>query len=67
MRTGLPSCCEGILGIPLELVQGNQDLSGAEGQLGVLFPCSRIRGVPLEIQLLTQASFCGVRGSWDSS
>ena len=43
-ETGLPSCCEGILGIPLEPVQGNQDLSGAEGELGVLFPSSRICG-----------------------
>ena len=29
-ESGLPSCCEGILSVPLELVQGNQDLSGAE-------------------------------------
>ena len=65
--TGLLSCCEGILGVPLELVQGNQDLSGAEGELGVLFPGSRIRGVPLKIQAVTQASSCGVRGSWDNS
>ena len=49
-ESGLLSCCEGILSVPLELVQGNQDLSGAEGELGVLFPFSRIRGVPLEIQ-----------------
>ena len=48
-------------------MQGNQDFSGAEGELGILFPCSRIRGVPLEIQLVTQASSCGSRGSWDSS
>ena len=32
-----------------------------------LFPCSRIHGVPLKTQLLTQASSCGARGSWDSS
>ena len=37
-----------ILGVPLESVQGIQDLSGAEGELGVLFLCSRICGVPLE-------------------
>ena len=49
-ESGLPSCCEGILGVSLEQVQGNQDLSGAEGELGVLFPFSRIRGVPLKIQ-----------------
>ena len=48
-------------------MQGNQDLSGAEGELSVLFPRSRILGVPLEIQLVTQASSCGARGSWDSS
>ena len=60
-RTGLPSCCEGILGVPLEPVQGTQDLSGTDGQLSVLFPCSRIRGVPLEFQLVTQATFCGSR------
>ena len=49
-ESGLPSCCEGILGVPLEQVQGNQDLSGAEGELVVLFPCSRIRGVPDSIR-----------------
>ena len=38
-ETGLPSCCEGILEVPLEPVQGNQDLSRAEGELSVLFPC----------------------------
>ena len=48
-ESGLPSCCEGFLGASLEQVQRNQDLSGAEGELGVLFRCSRIRGVPLEI------------------
>ena len=37
-ETGLPSCCEGILGVALGLVQGNQDLSRAEGAVGVLFP-----------------------------
>ena len=34
-ETGLPSCCEGILGVALGLVQGNQDLSQAEGALSV--------------------------------
>ena len=48
-ETGLSSCCEGTLGVPLEPVQGNQDLSGVEGELGILFPCSRILGFPLEI------------------
>ena len=65
--TGLPSCCEGILGVPLDSLQGNQDLSGAEGEISVLIPCSRIRGIPLEIQVVIQASSCGERGSWDSS
>ena len=37
-ETGLPSCCVGILWLPLEPVKGNQDLSRAEGALGVLFP-----------------------------
>ena len=36
-ETGLPSYCEGILGAPLEPVQWNEDLSRAEGALGVLF------------------------------
>ena len=65
--TGLPSFCEEILSDPLEPVQGNQDLSGAEGELGFLFPCSRICWVPLEIQSVTQTSSCGASGSWDSS
>ena len=65
--TVLPYCCEGILDVPLDTVQWYQDLSGAEGKLGLLFPYSRIRGVPLKIQLRTQASSCGARGSWDSS
>ena len=65
--SGLPSCCEGILGVPLEPAQGNWDLSQADGKQDVLFHCSRIRGVPLEIQLMRQASSFGVRGSWDSS
>ena len=46
---GLPSCCEGILSVPLEPAKGNQDLSRAEGELSVLFPCSRVHRVPLEI------------------
>ena len=37
-ETNLPSCCEGILEVPLEPVQGNQDLSRTEGALGVLYP-----------------------------
>ena len=37
-ESGLPSCCEGIFSVPWEPVQGNQDLSRAEGALGVLFP-----------------------------
>ena len=30
-ETGLPSCCEGILGVPLKPVQGNQHLSRTRG------------------------------------
>ena len=48
--TSLLSCCEGILGVPLELGQGNQDLFQVEGDLGDLFPCSRISGVSLEFE-----------------
>ena len=36
-ETGLPTCCEGILEVPLEPVQGNQDLSRAEGYSGSFF------------------------------
>ena len=46
----LPSCCAGILGVTLELVQGNQDLSRVEGEFVVLSPCSRSCGIPLKIQ-----------------
>ena len=66
-RSCSPSCSEGTLGVPLKLAQGDPDLSRADGKLDVLFHCSRIRGVPLEIQLVRQASSCGVRGSWVSS
>lgn len=30
-ESGLPLCCEGILAVPLESVQGNQALSHVEG------------------------------------
>ena len=49
-ESGLPSCCEGILGVSLEPVQGNEDLSRVGGELGVLSPCNRIHRVPLESQ-----------------
>ena len=52
----LPSCCEGILGVPFESVQGNQTLSRVEGELGVLSTCSRNQQVPLEFQKVRQAS-----------
>ena len=48
-KSNLHASCEGILGVPLEPLQGNQDLSRVEWELGVLFPCSRILEVPLEI------------------
>ena len=34
---GTPSCCEGILGVPLEPMQGNQELFRAEGELVSFF------------------------------
>ena len=40
-ETDLPSCCEGILGIPFESVQGNQAFSGVEGEFSVLSNCGR--------------------------
>jgi len=40
-------CCEGILRVPLESVQGNQALSRVEAELGVLLTCGRNRRVPL--------------------
>ena len=50
-RVRPPSICDGVLQIvPLDPLKGYQDLSRAERDLGVLFPCSRIHGVPLEIQ-----------------
>ena len=52
----LPSCCEGILRVPFESVQGNQTLFQVEGELGVLSTCSRNQRVPLEFQKVRQAS-----------
>ena len=49
-ESDLPSYCEEIPGVPLEPMQGYQDLSRVEWELGFRFPCSRIGGVPLEIQ-----------------
>ena len=45
----LPIMFKAIVGVALELVQGNQDLFQNEGELSVLFPCSRIGQDPLEI------------------
>ena len=45
--SNLPLCCEGILGVPLESVQGNQVVSRVEAELGVLLTCGRNRRVPL--------------------
>ena len=50
-----PSCCEGKLGIPFELLQWNQALSRFEGGIGVLSTSSRKLGVPLKVQLVRQA------------
>ena len=46
----LPSCCEGILGVPFESVQGNQALSHVEGEFGVLLTWGRNSRVSLEFQ-----------------
>ena len=35
-ESNLPSCCEGILGVPYEPAQGYQALSQVEEDLGVL-------------------------------
>ena len=66
-ESGLPSCCEGILGVLLESVQGIQDLSGAEGELGVLFSLQQDPWGSIRDSIGEMASSCGVRGSWDSS
>ena len=58
-----PSCCEGILGVPIKLMQGNKALSLVEGEFGVLSSCGRNLGVlelngksPLSYQIATQTS-----------
>ena len=69
------------LGLPIKVQLGNHASSGVEAwnsaflsscqrafrPLVILFPFRRICRVPFEIQLVTQASSCGVRGSCDSS
>ena len=52
----LPSCFEGKLGIPFESLQWNQALSRVEGDIGVLSTSSRNLGIPLEVQMVRQAS-----------
>ena len=49
-ESGFPPCSEEFLGVVLEPVLGNQDLSRFEGELSVFSPCSRSRRVPLKVQ-----------------
>ena len=56
-ESDLPLCCEGILGVSLESVQGNQALFGTEGDLSVLLIFSRNGRVPLKSN----------QGNWSSS
>ena len=58
-----PSCCEGILRVPIKLMQGNKALSLVEGEFGVLSSCGRNLGVLelngkslLSYQIATQTS-----------
>ena len=46
----LPSYCEGILGVTIELLQGNPALSLVEWGLCVLSTCGRTHGVPLQFE-----------------
>ena len=48
--------------IPLESLQGNQVLSRVEREFSVLLTCGKILGVPLNFQLVRQASSLGARG-----
>ena len=46
----LPSCCEGLLWVPFESVQGNQFLARVEVELSVVSTRGRNHGVPLKFQ-----------------
>ena len=46
----LRSCSEGILGVPFEVVKGNQALSRNKEEIGVLSSCSSNSRVLLEFQ-----------------
>ena len=50
MLSVLPSCCELILRIAFESLQGNQALSRVDGDIGVFSNCGRTPGVPLAFQ-----------------
>ena len=46
----LPTCCERMLMVPFELVQGNLVLSRVEGEINVLLTFRKNTGVLLEFQ-----------------
>ena len=50
MESDLPSCGQGILGVPFESFQGNEAFSQIEVEVGVLSTCSRNRTVLLGFQ-----------------
>ena len=57
-KSGIRSSCEGLLEIPLELVQGTRVLSRVEaGKLVFLCSSDRDLGLPMEIPLGSQTSF----------
>ena len=65
----LPLCCELILGVPFELVQGNQALSQVDGELcvsqfvarqvetGLLLRCNEDVGIPFQTKQGNRPSF----------
>ena len=46
----LLSCCELILGVTFESLQGNETLSRVDGDIGVFLNSGTTPGVPLEFQ-----------------
>ena len=52
----LPSCCELILGLTLESVQGNQALTQVKREIGVFSNCGTNPRVPLEFESETASS-----------
>ena len=55
-----PSCCDLILGVPFELVQGHQALSRVDGEIGVFGIVAQPTRVPVEFQCET-----GLLLRWD--